>query len=342
MRGNPVKDALARGETVFGTMVFEFASPGLPAILAGAGARFALYDMEHSGLTDDEIKRQVAYCRGLDIVPLVRPPDKTYAATARLLDIGVMGLMYQMVESAGEAAELASYCRYPPGGVRGAMFSGAHDDYAGGDVTEKMAAADERTLVMALIETAKGVENADAIMAVPGVDMAHVGHFDLSLTMGIPGQFDHPDFPGGDRCDPRRLRQARQARRLSCAECGVGARVAGARLSFRGLQHRYPAARRRAAERHRRAQGRGGVAVNAARMPLADIRVLDLTRARAGPTAVRHLADWGADVVKIEAPSEPDGEGLGGARAGPDYLNLHRNKRAMTLNLNRRAAARYS
>ena len=73
--------------------------------------------------------------------------------------------------------------------------------------------------------------------------------------------------------------------------------------------------------------------MNAARMPLADIRALDLTRARAGPTAVRHLADWGADVVKIEAPAEPDGEGLGGARAGPDYLNLHRNKRAMTLNL---------
>lgn len=194
MRGNPVKEALARGETVFGTMVFEFASPGLPTILANAGAQFALYDMEHSGLTDDEIKRQVAYCRGLDIVPLVRPPDKSYAATARLLDLGVMGLMYQMVESAEEAAELVSWCRYPPGGVRGAMFSGAHDDYAGGDVAEKMAAADGRTLVMALIETAKGVENVDAIMAVPGIDMAHIGHFDLSLTMGIPGQFDHPDF----------------------------------------------------------------------------------------------------------------------------------------------------
>ena len=68
-------------------------------------------------------------------------------------------------------------------------------------------------------------------------------------------------------------------------------------------------------------------------LPLTGIRVLDLTRARAGPTAARHLADWGADVVKIEAPGEPGGEGLGGARAGPDYLNLHRNKRAMTLNL---------
>ena len=69
------------------------------------------------------------------------------------------------------------------------------------------------------------------------------------------------------------------------------------------------------------------------RLPLADIRVLDLTRARAGPTAVRHLADWGADVIKIEAPGEPLGEGLGGARTAPDFVNLHRNKRAMTLNL---------
>ncbi len=194
MRDNPVKQALARGESVFGTMIFEFASPGLPAILADAGAQFVLYDMEHSGITDAEIKRQVAYCRGLDLVPLARPPDKTYATTARLLDLGVMGLMYQMVESAEKAAEIASYGRYPPGGVRGAMFSGAHDDYSGGDVGAKMAAADARTLTMALIETARGVENADAIMAVPGIDMAHVGHFDLSLTMGIPGQFDHPDF----------------------------------------------------------------------------------------------------------------------------------------------------
>ena len=69
-------------------------------------------------------------------------------------------------------------------------------------------------------------------------------------------------------------------------------------------------------------------------LPLAHIKVLDLTRARAGPTAVRQLADWGADVIKIEAPGGPgQGEGLGGARHAPDFLNLHRNKRAMTLNL---------
>ena len=69
-------------------------------------------------------------------------------------------------------------------------------------------------------------------------------------------------------------------------------------------------------------------------LPLKGIRVLDLTHARAGPTAVRQLADWGADAIKIEVPAETDGgQGLGGARHGPDYLNLHRNKRAMTINL---------
>ena len=67
-------------------------------------------------------------------------------------------------------------------------------------------------------------------------------------------------------------------------------------------------------------------------MPLSRFTILDLTRVRAGPTCVRQLADWGADVIKIEAP--PDGkEGLGGERDGFDFQNLHRNKRSLTLNL---------
>jgi formyl-CoA transferase len=68
------------------------------------------------------------------------------------------------------------------------------------------------------------------------------------------------------------------------------------------------------------------------KMPLARFKVLDLTRVRAGPTAVRQLADWGAQVIKIEAPPSP-GEGLGGPRLGPDFQNLHRNKRSLTLDL---------
>ena len=69
-------------------------------------------------------------------------------------------------------------------------------------------------------------------------------------------------------------------------------------------------------------------------LPLARFTVLDLTRVRAGPTAVRQLADWGANVIKIEAPSSIDSaKGMGGARNGPDFQNIHRNKRGMTLNL---------
>jgi formyl-CoA transferase len=67
-------------------------------------------------------------------------------------------------------------------------------------------------------------------------------------------------------------------------------------------------------------------------MPLSRFTMLDLTRVRAGPTAVRQLADWGARVIKIEAPPGP-GEGMGGPRHGPDFQNLHRNKRSLTLDL---------
>jgi crotonobetainyl-CoA:carnitine CoA-transferase CaiB-like acyl-CoA transferase len=67
--------------------------------------------------------------------------------------------------------------------------------------------------------------------------------------------------------------------------------------------------------------------------PLARFKVLDLTRARAGPTAARHFADWGADVLKIEMPAGAESDPMGGPRDGPDFFNLHRNKRSMTLDL---------
>ncbi|MEL0207200.1 MAG: CoA transferase, partial [Alphaproteobacteria bacterium] len=77
--------------------------------------------------------------------------------------------------------------------------------------------------------------------------------------------------------------------------------------------------------------GKVGARTPGASSALKDYLVLDLTRVRSGPTCVRQLADWGADVIKIEAPV--DGAQLGGPRAGPDFQNLHRNKRSLTLNL---------
>ncbi len=194
MRPNPLRAKLHAGETAFGVMAFEFFTPGLPVVLAQAGAEFVILDTEHSGASIDVIKAQFAAARGSSIVPMVRVPGPYYHLIAPMLDIGAMGIMVPMVETEEQARDIASWCRYPPEGKRGVAFNVAHDDYAGGDVATKMAEANARTLVIAMVETTAGIANVDAIMAVPGIDLGWLGHFDLTASMGIPGQFDHPDF----------------------------------------------------------------------------------------------------------------------------------------------------
>jgi 2-keto-3-deoxy-L-rhamnonate aldolase RhmA len=194
MRPNPVKASLAAGRLAYGTMVFEFFTPGIAQIMAASGAEFAIFDTEHSGVGIETIKAQMSHARFTRCVPLVRVGSITYHNIAATLDAGALGIMAPMVESAEQAAFLVSCTRYPPSGRRGAAFGVAHDDYIGGDVAEKMRAANERTLVIALIETVPGLENVEAIAAVPGIDVLWLGHFDLTNSMGIPGQFDHPAF----------------------------------------------------------------------------------------------------------------------------------------------------
>ena len=125
-----------------------------------------------------------------------------------------MGIMAPMVGSAEEAEYIVSCTRYPPKGRRGAAFGFTADDYVGGSVTDIIKVADERTLVMCLIETAEGIENVDKIAAVPGVDVLWLGHFDLTNFLGIPAQFDHPKYRGRDQEDDRRGQEARQGARL--------------------------------------------------------------------------------------------------------------------------------
>ena len=194
MRDNPVKATLASGGRAFGALVFEFFSPGIPQLCRNAGADFVLYDMEHTGLGFETLKTQFALCRGLPLVPMVRVPRGEYHFIARALDVGALGVMVPMVNTAAEAAAIVACTRYPPQGRRGAAFGFAHDDYRGGDVRAKMAALNERTMVIPQIETAEGLANVEAIAAVDGVDALWLGHFDLSNFLGIPGAFDDPRF----------------------------------------------------------------------------------------------------------------------------------------------------
>jgi 2-dehydro-3-deoxyglucarate aldolase/4-hydroxy-2-oxoheptanedioate aldolase len=194
MRSNPLKARLAKGGYAFGTMVFEFFTPGLAQLCKEAGAEFILYDMEHSAVGIETIKAQLAFCRGVGVAPMVRVPATQYDYISRALDAGAMGIMVPMVETAEQAAFIVQSTRYPPVGRRGAAFGFAHDDFQGGAVTDKISAAHDRTMVICLIETAKGIANADAIAATPGVDVCWLGHFDLSNFMGIPAAFTDRRF----------------------------------------------------------------------------------------------------------------------------------------------------
>lgn len=194
MRANPVKQTLAMGGRARGAMVFECFSPGLPQIVSNAGAEFVLYDMEHTGLGFETLKTQLALCRGLALVPMVRVPRGDYHFIARALDVGALGVMVPMVGTRAEAEYHVSCTRYPPQGRRGAAFGFAHDDYQGGDVVGKMAASHARTLLIAQIETDDGLRNVEAIAAVDGIDALWIGQFDLTNFMGIPAQFRHPDY----------------------------------------------------------------------------------------------------------------------------------------------------
>jgi 2-keto-3-deoxy-L-rhamnonate aldolase RhmA len=194
LRPNPVRAKLMAGEAAFGFMAFEFFTPGLFSIAGQAGADFIVLDTEHSGVGVETMKEQFAFARGTGVAPVVRVPGLAHHLIAPMLDAGAMGIMAPLVETAEQARAIVDACRYRPLGKRGLGFSMAHDDYAAGAIGPKIEAANRRTLVIALIESAKGIANADAIMATPGIDVGWLGHYDLTDSMGFAGDFSKPEF----------------------------------------------------------------------------------------------------------------------------------------------------
>lgn len=194
VRPSAIRQRVLAGDTVSGAMIFEFFSPGMPQVLKAAGCEFALFDMEHAGLGFETLKMLAAGCRGIGIEPLARVPRSEYHFMARALDVGVHGVMVPMVESAEEARRIAEATHYPPQGRRGAAFGIAQDDYTAGDVKAKVTAVNARTLVIAQIESERGLAAVDAIAATPGIDVLWLGHFDLTNFLGIPGEFESPTY----------------------------------------------------------------------------------------------------------------------------------------------------
>jgi len=194
MARHGLKEMARTKKAKLGHFIVEFATPGIGHILKAAGCDFALFDLEHSGFGFETVKSAMRYFEAAGLPAIVRVPSKEYHHIARACDMGAEGIMIPMVGTAAEAKAVVDCMKYYPQGKRGVALGVAHDNYRQGPVPEKLAAANERTTLFCQIETAEGAENADKIAAVEGVDCLWVGHFDLSASLGIPGQFDHPKF----------------------------------------------------------------------------------------------------------------------------------------------------
>ena len=190
-----VIDKARGGGVALGTFVFEFSSNGIGRLAAGAGAEFVIYDAEHTGWGWETIGRLIATTRPAGIPAWVRVPSvHERSAVSRVLDLGATGIMAPMVESPEAARRLVGWAHYPPAGIRGAAFGIAHDDYQPANFLDTIEQANRDVVVIAQIETVHGLDNVEQIAAVEGVDVLWVGHFDLTSSMGIAGQFESPAY----------------------------------------------------------------------------------------------------------------------------------------------------
>ncbi len=199
MRVNKVKRRLDEGGVAIGTMMMEFNTTGIARIAAEAGAEFAVFDMEHTGWSMETIRMLMATARAADIVPMVRVPSLQYHFVSRVLDVGAMGVVVPFVADEEQAHLIVSHAKYPPEGRRGVAFGVAHDDYRGGNLVTKMKRANEEVILIAQIENAEGVEHAERIAAVDGIDALWIGQYDLTTSLGIPGRMDHRFFQEATR-----------------------------------------------------------------------------------------------------------------------------------------------
>jgi len=161
--------------------------------LAAAGADAVIVDLEHGATGYAEAQAMIAATAGTRCAPTVRVARLEDADVKRALDIGAEGIVFPLVGSAEQAEWAVRSLRYPPEGTRSFGPFVAHSRY-GQDMMSYARTFADRALTIILAETVEAVENIEKIVKVPGIDLIIPAQFDLTTSMGIPGQFDHPDY----------------------------------------------------------------------------------------------------------------------------------------------------
>jgi len=189
---NHVKRQLAAGQLALGMVLRQARTVDIATIAKTCGFDWISIDMEHTSL-DLDMAAQIANASlAVGITPIVRVPGKEHYHASRLLDAGAQGIMVPHVDSADEARAMVSHCRFPPVGRRSLASVQPQVAFANLPADETIRKVDEEMLLVAMLESPEAIENADAIAAVAGLDVLHIGIGDLCAEMGIPGKFADP------------------------------------------------------------------------------------------------------------------------------------------------------
>lgn len=192
---NKFKNMVADGSKPIGIFA-DMASPYVVECLGRAGFDYVIIDNEHSPVEAETSADMIRAAELADITPFCRVREISRPAILKLLDVGAKGLIVPNVNSVEDVEKLVSYCKYNPIGNRG--FCPSRKDGWGYDlnmtVAETMNYFNNEVLLIPQCETVGALESIEEIAALEGVDGIFVGPFDLSISMGIPGQFTNPDF----------------------------------------------------------------------------------------------------------------------------------------------------
>jgi len=187
---NELKNKLNQGGTAIGTFV-TCNSPDIVEVLALSGFEFLVIDIEHGYMSVESVVHLIRAAEARNITPIVRVSDTSETNILRALDIGTHGIQIPQINTKEVAQQVANYSKYYPAGIRGLAMPRAAD-YGMVKLQDYIKKANDETLVVAHCESKEGLDNLDAIASTPGIDVIFAGPLDLSQSLGIPGEFNHP------------------------------------------------------------------------------------------------------------------------------------------------------
>lgn len=190
---NPVRDIFKSGGVALGLLTRLARSGDIARIAKTTGHDFIFIDCQHSLFTVETVGHIAQVALGVGVSPLVRVRSCDDPDTQVLLDNGVTGIVFPDVNTAEEAKRAVNRAKYPPIGKRSVGGGYPIFDYRPMNTADAVTALQENTLVVCMIETQEGLDNVEAIAAVEGVDVIHVGSNDLLTALGMPGKFGCPE-----------------------------------------------------------------------------------------------------------------------------------------------------